>query len=75
MAEGIKSKIDENQRVQVHSIGPIAVFKAVDSISCAREITLEEGQDISFVPEFEEVTLESGGSSNRMNFSLLVEQV
>ncbi len=74
LAADIVPKIHENSCVQIQSIGPRAVFKAVDSICCARQTLLEEGFDLSFVPEFEDIEFDDNVVRTGVNFYLLVAQ-
>ncbi len=74
-ASDIMPKIHENARVQIQSIGPLAVFKAVDAICCARQMLLEEGSDLSFVPEFKDIEFDDSAVRTGVNFNLLVAQV
>ncbi len=75
-ASDIMPKLRENTaRVQIQSIGPLAVFKAVDAICCARQMLLEEGSDLSFVPEFKDIEFDDNAVRTGVSFNLLVAQV
>jgi stage V sporulation protein SpoVS len=65
-------KTREDARVQIQSIGPRAVFKAVDSICCARQTLLEESYDLGFVPEVEDVEFDDNVVRTGVNFCLFV---
>jgi stage V sporulation protein S len=73
VGRAIKRTIDEGE-VALQSIGPVAVFKGVDSISFARDVALKEGWDISFLPEFIEIHFDDGQTANGITFNLFVDE-
>jgi stage V sporulation protein SpoVS len=72
LAADFLPKTREDARVQIQSIGPRAVFKAVDSICCARQTVLEESYDLGFVPEFEDIEFDDNVVRTGVNFCLFV---
>ena len=58
LAGAIANNIREGARVRVTAIGPVPIFRAVDSIVKARVFLQRDNMDISFVPSF--TTIEAG---------------
>jgi stage V sporulation protein SpoVS len=67
VAAAIRRKIGESESLRVTSIGPLAVFKTVDSLSRT------ERADLRFLPEFLEVELDGGEYvANGLQFHLVL---
>jgi stage V sporulation protein SpoVS len=66
VAAAIRRKIGTGESLRVTSIGPVAVFKTVDSLSRT------ERADLRFLPEFREVELDGGKCATGLDFHLVL---
>ena len=62
-------------RICLQAIGPNCVLQAVSSISVARRYLENDCIDLSFQPEFIEVSFGDGQIRNALRFSIMVQQV
>ena len=74
VAGAIASRVRDNRRVAISSIGPDSVFKAVKALAVARQFLVQDNIDISFKPEFMNVTLDEGVQSTALRFVVLSHQ-
>lgn len=62
-------------RICLQAIGPNCVMQAVSSINVARRYLENDCLDLSFQPEFIEVSLEDGKIRNALRFSIMIQQI